>query len=144
MYIEIKIVSDGDGHEYVIPVTFVERFNRLLDNEDYDKLEEEFGKYSIGGCPSQVKLYTKQSDIFTPPGLRRSGRTTRIIDEAIQILFDKGEVVVKDHYDSREATIDVIKKIHRRIEMEHPLIKDIIEIDPIKFIIRFKKSYIIK
>ena len=38
--------------------------------------------------------------------MRRSGRTTRIVDAAIQELFNKGEVIVSDHhYDGRESHI---------------------------------------
>lgn len=139
-YREVKIVSDGDGHEFLVPVELVEEFNKLVEVEDWDSIQE-FDKYALNGCISQSEIFVKATGAYKLPGKRRSGQTTRIIDAAIQTLFEEGEVIVKDHYNSRDANLDAIKKIYRRFVMEHPLLKDTIEIDPMRFSIKFKKSY---
>ena len=58
--------------------------------------------------------------------MRRSGRTTRIVDGAIQELFEKGEVVVKDHLSTlppTQASKFVSDIIRKRLYMEHGGIK---------------------
>ena len=53
---------------------------------------------------------------------RQSGRTTRLIDNYIQLLFevDKGqEVQVRDHYPSNDAHRMLLEKIVARLNAEH-------------------------
>lgn len=53
---------------------------------------------------------------------RKSGRTTRLIDQYIQLLFEveKGEVIkVRDHYPSNEAHRILLDKIINRLKNEH-------------------------
>jgi len=53
---------------------------------------------------------------------RKSGRTTRLIDSYIQLLFevDKGtNVKVRDHYPSNDAHRQLLEKIVRRLKNEH-------------------------
>lgn len=63
--------------------------------------------------------------MITDPYDRRSGRTTRIIDEAIQELFVKGKCVVKDHHygldcnSHRKANTFTFRILLRRLELEH-------------------------
>lgn len=55
--------------------------------------------------------------------LRKSGRTTRLIDDYIQLLFttDKGSLIkVRDHYPSNDAHRMLIDKIINRLKAEHP------------------------
>ena len=60
---------------------------------------------------------------------RRSGRTTRIIDDAIQDLFHTGECHVWDHYkDGKDAqrNKEVLMLILRRLQNEHePIMREI-------------------
>ena len=56
-------------------------------------------------------------------GLRGSGRTTRLADQAIQDLFSKGEVTVKDHYPQDAATNCLLDTIEKRLSFEHPFAK---------------------
>jgi hypothetical protein len=54
---------------------------------------------------------------------RKSGRTTRLIDDYIQLLFevDKGQSVkVRDHYPSNDAHRQLLERIVRRLKNEHP------------------------
>jgi len=53
--------------------------------------------------------------------MRCSGRTTRIVDEAIQTLFTTGEVKAEDHYDSLNANRMVFRLIMDRLRHEHGL-----------------------
>ena len=50
---------------------------------------------------------------------RRSGRTTRLVNEAIDELYEKGSVELKDHYDSPIATINLLRKVLYRLHNEH-------------------------
>lgn len=53
---------------------------------------------------------------------RKSGRTTRLVDSYIQLLFevDKGtNVKVRDHYPSNDAHRQLLEKIVRRLKNEH-------------------------
>lgn len=61
--------------------------------------------------------------------MRRSGRTTRIVDAAVQTLFERGEVTINDHHygdynnlDSNahdKANKHAFKILLRRLDMEH-------------------------
>ena len=86
-YTEVKIVQDNDGHNYVIPVTRWEEFHKMLEEDNDETFNQEFEKYSIGGCPSQVQIFIQDKDKLLNPGeyeIRRSGTTTRAADAAIQ------------------------------------------------------------
>lgn len=57
---------------------------------------------------------------------RRSGRTTRIIDAAVQEFFTEGAVTTIDHfYSDRAGMVEMNKyctgRIVRRLEMEHEM-----------------------
>lgn len=55
--------------------------------------------------------------------IRCSGRTTRLIDDYIQLLFttEKGSTIkVSDHYPSNDAHRRLIDKIMIRLNNEHP------------------------
>lgn len=54
---------------------------------------------------------------------RKSGRTTRLIDSYIQLLFEveKGaNIKVRDHYPSNDAHRQLLDKIINRLKNEHP------------------------
>lgn len=56
--------------------------------------------------------------------MRQTGRTTRIVDFAVQQLFSVGEVVVTDHYmfecpkSRREPLLHFIEKVRERVQRE--------------------------
>ena len=56
--------------------------------------------------------------------LRCTGRTTRICDYIIQLLFAHmgHEVKILDHRDSRRASEMLASKVIRRLELEHPMV----------------------
>lgn len=65
---------------------------------------------------------------------RRTGRTTRLVDESIQIFFKMGVVVVKDHFNlnteghydkeiDKEQSIKVSKIFENRLQVEHPHVR---------------------
>ena len=51
--------------------------------------------------------------------IRKSGRTTRIADKAIQELFKKGKVIIEDHSPEKVANRFLFKIILTRLENEH-------------------------
>lgn len=55
---------------------------------------------------------------------RGSGRTTRLVDEAIQKLFSNmgAKMYFADHHDSIQADILLQEKIIQRLEREHPTV----------------------
>lgn len=50
---------------------------------------------------------------------RASGRTTRLADMYIQLLFSTGRVSVKDHCDTQQMSRILLDIIVRRLQMEH-------------------------
>lgn len=67
--------------------------------------------------PQEIQIYENMYSFC-----RGSGRTTRLVDEAIQKLFSNMGVKMyfADHYDSIQADILLQKKIIQRLEREHP------------------------
>ena len=131
-YTEVKIVQDNDGHNYVIPVTRWEEFHKMLEEENDEAFNQEFEKYSIGGCPSQVQIFIQDKDELLNPGeyeIRRSGTTTRAADAAIQTLFKDGFVQVRDPYPHKEADRFLMNLILRRMHSEHSSVFDRLEVD---------------
>lgn len=73
--------------------------------------------------------------VLIKPG-RRVGNTTRITDNAIQLLFSGNIVVVNDHYGNRQADEYLAKEILRRLSQSHDLHgKENVRIDLTKTII---------
>ena len=60
---------------------------------------------------------------------RRTGRTTRAIDGAIQDLFHTGKCVVWDHHGTRQADSYLLEKVIQRLQHEHPHIMRELSID---------------
>lgn len=71
---------------------------------------------------------------WSPPALRRTGRTTRFADQYIQDLFSsetaniKGSIVVRDHHGSPEADKRLADIIMQRLHMEHQHVKATLEV----------------
>jgi hypothetical protein len=78
-----------------------------------------------------VKELLKSNKWYVPEddGPRRSGRTTREIDKAIQHLFTTGSVMAHDHYPSDQMRKYVFSRILKRLESEHPNVKITIDKD---------------
>lgn len=78
---------------------------------------------------------TKNDLVSTLNGVKFSsngrgyGNTTRIINNAIEQLFNGEKIAVKDYPDnySIEKSEDLVKKIIKRIELEHPQIVQFVE-----------------
>ena len=60
---------------------------------------------------------------------RRTGRTTRTIDDAIQDLFHTGKCVLRDHHGTRQADSYLLEKTVWRLQQEHPHIMKELSID---------------
>lgn len=65
---------------------------------------------------------------------RCTGRTTRLIDKAIQTLFNKGKCYVIDHYYGNRGRNklhdnNVLSRAYNRLLIEHSHIKDRLIID---------------
>lgn len=54
-------------------------------------------------------------------GPRRSGRSTRLIDNAIQELFTTGECVLVDHYNTKDMSKYLSNRVIIRLVHEHRL-----------------------
>lgn len=57
--------------------------------------------------------------------MRRTGQTTRLIDEAIQIIFSGQVWIAKDHYmngTEHKANFYLFKGVVKRLENEHGLL----------------------
>ena len=55
--------------------------------------------------------------------VRRQGRTTKIIDNCIDELFELGFIVIKDHFDTIQENINCCYKVLNRLKTEHNLRK---------------------
>ncbi len=53
--------------------------------------------------------------------LRRSGQTTKLIDEAVQELFKNGKTTFNDHYTSGDVQRNGFRKLLERLHHEHHL-----------------------
>lgn len=51
--------------------------------------------------------------------MRRTGRSTRAIDKAVQCLFTTGECRVWDHHPTREASHHLMERVLQRLSIEH-------------------------
>lgn len=58
---------------------------------------------------------------------RRSGRTTRIVDQAIQELFMKGSAILVDNIDSEVQSRMVARRVENRLKSEHKACNYVIE-----------------
>lgn len=52
----VYVVTDSDGHWYVIPITLILEFYNI---EDENLFIEKFGKYRTGGDINLVQLYAE-------------------------------------------------------------------------------------
>lgn len=79
------------------------------------------------------------ADVLLKP-YRRAGNTTRIIDNAIQILFEEGEVLIRDHHytGDKEQNNYIFDKVLKRLNSEHPQWIEKLEIDKNYYTIKFK------
>lgn len=75
-------------------------------------------------APKDMKRVATLEIDFNESYSRRSGNTTRLIDAAIQILFDGNACVVRDHYKAgldRDANMMLFRKITERLRREHAI-----------------------
>lgn len=56
--------------------------------------------------------------------MRRTGRTTRLANDVIDMLFRNGEVVFRDHYGTNQSNIELMKIIDNRLTLEHHMIRE--------------------
>lgn len=62
--------------------------------------------------------------------MRQSGRTTRIVDAAVQEFFEKGVVKLRDHDYGNEELVQRLsrklqKRVSERLRFEHKLINGV-------------------
>jgi hypothetical protein len=73
-----------------------------------------------------LKPKQRQSTLegVTDTHVRRDGNTTRVIDNAIQIIFSGKVCIIQDHWQggtNGDANIDLFKRVVRRLQSEHHL-----------------------
>lgn len=65
-YIRVALVSDGDGHNFVIPYTKRKRFYQVLEKseieDDYDDFNDEFEMYRCNQPDYDYELLVKKSE----------------------------------------------------------------------------------
>ena len=61
--------------------------------------------------------------------MRATGRTTRLVDEAIQNLFNNGRCVAHDHWPEKHAYQYLFERILKRLEIEHNKSKNDLIVD---------------
>ena len=61
--------------------------------------------------------------------MRATGRTTRLVDEAIQNLFNNGRCIAFDHWPDRCADQYLLERILKRLEIEHNKSKNDLIVD---------------
>lgn len=75
---------------------------------------------------------------------RRKGNSTRVVDNAIQIIFDGGVCICEDTWEcgqNRMANVSVYERIIKRLENEHQSVfKDRILLDRNKLEIALKNE----
>lgn len=75
-----------------------------------------------------------------PLSVRRSGRTTRIIDNMVQQFFENGYVHVFDHHSISNDNLSRIQKIFLdRLKREHQIDKSMLSITKNKIVYHLKK-----
>ena len=73
---------------------------------------------------------------------RATGQTTRNIDEAVQVLFTEGEVLIWDHHFTRRASEHMFMRFLDRLELEHfrgGTLKEQLIIDKSRLIVQLRK-----
>lgn len=62
-------------------------------------------------------------------GIRRSGRTTRIVDQLVGEFLSNGIADCFDHYPSEDMYKYVTEKVYYRLKFEHNITTDDIKVD---------------
>lgn len=78
--------------------------------------------------------------LFYEAKQRATGRSTRLADEAIQTLFTKGFVVIRDHYNNSGAHHYLYNIVVSRLKAEHNLTWFHSTFDKYEFTITFNKE----
>lgn len=71
---------------------------------------------------------------------RRAGNTTRMVDLFVQEFFNKGNVEIFDHYNTRESNKRVFYWVLNRLNIEHGITEKDVFLDRNRFIIRRKQQ----
>jgi len=66
---------------------------------------------------SKNKISTLEG--FVDTGIRASGRTTKLVDKAINIIFNGNICIVKDHHDIIDSHKELFDLISLRLSFEH-------------------------
>lgn len=64
--VPVKVMSDGDGHNYIIPNHRIEEFEINLTDTDFinsGRFDDKWNKFSTGGCINNKQLYAITTDI---------------------------------------------------------------------------------
>lgn len=75
----------------------------------------------------------RQTDIW-----RRTGRTTRLVDQYIQMLFKDGQIIIRDHHDTDKMHEFTFRTVLTRLQVEHPGV--MVESNKQSFTIRLKNN----
>lgn len=67
-----------------------------------------------------ISVANYENSILAP---RASGRTTRLADMYIQLLFSTGRIKVQDHHRDPQSDRFLTKIIVRRLQIEHPCVR---------------------
>ena len=74
----------------------------------------------------------------------RSGNTTRIVNNAIQLLFNGDSILVLDHYNTVSSNQRLLKLIQKRLYDEHHITSEDLDINSIdkgsKTVLKLRKK----
>ena len=68
-----------------------------------------------GRTEKSIEEITDLQDI----NIRRTGRTTRLVNEYIERLFKEHTIIVRDHYPTQLASKYMANMLKKRMEFEH-------------------------
>ena len=71
------------------------------------------------GTKEREEYEKELQEITKGKHIRRSGETTRLADSHIQDLFNFGETVVHDHYNTNLSHKELFDKVLSRLKTEH-------------------------
>ena len=69
---------------------------------------------------------------------RRTGETTRILDNAVQELFNTGSVKLRDTHENSNAGRHILNTLLKRLKIEHNIEQKDLDIDLLGNIISLK------
>jgi hypothetical protein len=126
--------SISTAKDEILKIRLTEYSNSTLGVENYYVTES--GKKSPNDLyPIVFKTNVFANDLSI---YDRSGRSTRIVDSAIQTFFQNGIVTIFDHHNTNRSNQGLLKRFLSRLKNEHGLDDKSVEVDSVKLTAKMK------